>query len=115
MTAPWSPRACPCCGAPEPVVSGRLRLDAATATATWDGRPVPRLTASEWAVLSCLASQPGWVVTRAHLLDALGDEGERGDRAIDSHIQRLRRKLLAAGCYAIGTHYGLGYVWEGGR
>ena len=110
MTAPRPPRSG---GTPE--AAGRLRLDAATAIATWDGRDVPRLTPSEWAVLSRLAARPGWIVTRAHMLDALGDMGERQDRSMDHHISHLRRKLRTVGCDAIGTRYGMGYVWEEGR
>ena len=52
------------------------------------------LTATEFELLATLASQPGRVFTRAHLLDAIrGVEVESFDRAIDAHVKNVRRKL----------------------
>ncbi|OON61984.1 two-component system response regulator BaeR [Massilia sp. KIM] len=70
------------------------------------------LTPSEYAILAALARRPGQVLTRAQLLDAArADNLEATDRAIDSHIKNLRRKIEAAapGLEAIRSIYGLGY------
>lgn len=70
------------------------------------------LTPSEFAILAALARRPGQVLSRAQLLDAArADSLEATDRAIDSHIKNLRRKiaLAAPGLEAIRSIYGLGY------
>ena len=56
--------------------------------------------------------RPGRVFSRAQLLDAIhADFRGVSDRAVDSHIKNLRRKLLAAttGQDCIATVYGVGY------
>jgi two-component system, OmpR family, response regulator RstA len=56
------------------------------------------LTEGEFEVLWLLALQPGQAVSRTHLLRRVrGLAWERLDRAIDSRIYRLRRKLAGAG------------------
>ena len=73
------------------------------------------LTPTEFAILSAMASHPGQVFSRARLLDlATGDSLDVTDRAIDSHIKNLRRKLAAAapGTEAIHSIYGLGYRFD---
>ena len=70
------------------------------------------VTATEFALLSTLASQPGRVFTRAQLLDAVrGVAFESYERAIDTHIKNLRRKLEPNPREPkyILTVYGLGY------
>jgi two-component system response regulator BaeR len=75
------------------------------------------LTPSEYGILAALARRPGQVFSRAQLLD-LAREGnanlDANDRAIDSHIKNLRRKLDAAlpGGEAIHSIYGLGYRFD---
>jgi two-component system response regulator BaeR len=75
------------------------------------------LTPSEFGILAALARRPGQVFSRAQLLD-LAREGspnlEANDRAIDSHIKNLRRKLDAVlpGVDAIHSIYGLGYRFD---
>jgi two-component system response regulator BaeR len=52
------------------------------------------------------------VFERAQLLDAIhADFRDVSDRAVDSHVQNLRRKLQAvvAGPDCIATVYGVGY------
>jgi DNA-binding response OmpR family regulator len=52
------------------------------------------LTATEFDLLSHLASQPGRVFTRAQLLEAIhGVAIDTYDRAIDAHVKNIRRKL----------------------
>jgi DNA-binding response OmpR family regulator len=70
------------------------------------------LTATEFALLATLAGQPGRVFTRAQLLDAVrGVAFESYERAIDTHIKNLRRKLEPNPREPryILTVYGLGY------
>ena len=73
------------------------------------------LTPSEFAILAAMASHPGQVFSRARLLDlASGDNLDVADRAVDSHIKNLRRKLaaVAPGVEAIHSIYGLGYRFD---
>ena len=75
------------------------------------GRPL-ELTPSEFAILAAMARRPGQVFSRAQLLDlAREDSLDVTDRAVDSHIKNLRRKLASAlpGVEAIHSIYGLGY------
>jgi DNA-binding response OmpR family regulator len=70
------------------------------------------VTATEFALLVTLARQPGRVFTRAQLLDAVrGVAFESYERAIDTHIKNLRRKLEPNPREPryILTVYGLGY------
>ncbi len=70
------------------------------------------LTPTEFAILSALAARPGQVFSRAQLLDlARADNLEATDRAVDSHVKNLRRKIEAAapGLEPIHSVYGLGY------
>lgn len=74
------------------------------------------LTPQEFRLLRVLLQQPGRVFARARLLDALGtDTLDVSDRAIDSHIKNIRRKLTAADAAAgerITSVYGVGYRFE---
>jgi two-component system response regulator BaeR len=73
------------------------------------------LTPTEFALLAAMARRPGQVFSRAQLLDAArSDSFDVADRAIDSHIKNLRRKLAAAapGMDAIHSIYGLGYRFD---
>lgn len=70
------------------------------------------LTPTEFALLAALGRRPGQVFSRAQLLDlARRDSLDVTDRAIDSHIKNLRRKIATVmpGVEAIGAVYGLGY------
>ena len=70
------------------------------------------LTPTEFTILATLARQPGRIFTRSQLLDALhGVAFESYERAIDSHIKNLRRKLEPdprQPRYVL-TVYGVGY------
>lgn len=73
------------------------------------------LTAKEFDLLYLLASNPGRVFSRAFLLDSLwGDTYGGFERTVDTHIQRLRRKLGGAGNVdeRIVTLWGVGYKYE---
>lgn len=79
--------------------------------AWWRGRLLP-LTPIEWRLLRALLQQPGRVFGRAQLLDCIHtDFRDVSDRAVDSHVKNLRRKLQAAvpGSDCISSVYGVGY------
>ena len=80
----------------------------------WGGQALP-LTPIEFRLLRLFLSRPGQVYARAHLLDCLHEDfRETSDRAIDSHIKNLRRKLeqAATGKHTITSVYGVGYRYE---
>jgi len=90
---------------------GPLVLDLKRYTARIDGRLVP-LTVTEFLMLQALALHPGHVKSRRQLMEqGYPHDAYVSDRTIDSHIKRLRRKLIEAepGFDAIETVYGLGY------
>lgn len=79
---------------------------------TLRGDQVIDLTAAEFQLLLALVRQPGRIFTRAQLLEALhGVAFESYERAIDTHIKNLRRKLEPdphQPRYVL-TVYGVGY------
>ncbi|TXG02225.1 response regulator [Massilia arenae] len=88
-----------------------LALDEAARRVTLHGQAL-ELTPSEYAILAALARRPGQVLSRAQLLDAArADHLDATDRAIDSHVKNLRRKIdaVAPGLEPIRSIYGLGY------
>ena len=90
---------------------GDLELDPDRLRVTRGGELV-ELTATEFQLVAALAVQPGRVFTRAQLLDAVqGVAFESYERAIDSHIKNIRRKLEpdARRPRYIQTVYGVGY------
>ncbi len=96
--------------------AGRLRLDLRRYQATWGGAPVG-LTVTEFTLLHVLARHPGHVKTRAQLLEeAYPNDAYVSDRTIDSHVKRLRKKLVEVdpGFEGIETVYGLGYRYREG-
>jgi two-component system alkaline phosphatase synthesis response regulator PhoP len=87
--------------------AGGLTLDRARYRATLPDRDIP-LTPTEFEILAALIGQPGRVFSRAQLLTvARGVSFESYERAIDSHVRNLRRKL-EPGDYIITVH-GVGY------
>ena len=91
-----------------------LLIDAAARRASVHGRLLD-LTPTEFDLLAALARRPGQVFSRAQLLAlAYQDKLEVTDRAVDSHIKNVRRKIEAAapGLEPIRSIYGLGYRFE---
>jgi DNA-binding response OmpR family regulator len=94
-----------------------LTIDSAGHRVESQGLPV-QLTATEFSLLLLLASNPGRVFSREFLLEEVwGDEVAVFDRTIDSHIQRLRKKLGGAGSPGdlIETVWGVGYRFAARR
>ena len=76
----------------------------------WRAGEEVHLTPTELDLLTCLAAQPGAVVSRERLLaDVWGWENASGTRTVDSHVKALRAKL---GPGRIRTAHGVGYALE---
>lgn len=92
-----------------PVSVGHLTILPSGRVATTD-RSELRLTKSEFDLLLALAGHQGTVVSRADLALATGERGLT-DRALESHISRLRSKLCQTEAgLVIHAHRGVGYT-----
>ena len=90
------------------VQSGTLTIDTNSRIATLDGAPM-HLTRKEFELLTVLVSNPGRAFSREFLVEQIwGTDFEGYERAIDTHITRLRRKLGPVG-ERIATVWGVGY------
>ena len=67
-------------------------LDAPRHVALVDDEPVD-LTPTEWGLLTALAATPGRVYSRSELLNRVRGYEFGSERAVDSHIKNLRRKV----------------------
>jgi len=91
-----------------------LEIDAAARSVRVLGRAL-ELTRTEFDLLAAMAKRPGTIFSRAQLLDiANRDNLEVADRAVDTHIKNLRRKLARAAPDAdwIRSIYGLCYRFD---
>src|SRR6478672_2764739 len=104
-------------GASDIVAAGDVTLDVPRMRTEVGDRTID-LTPTEFTILLTLARQPGRIFTRSQLLDALhGVAFESYERAIDSHIKNLRRKLEpepGRPRYVL-TVYGVGYRFADDR
>lgn len=90
------------------------QIDDAQLRVQWRGQAL-NLTVLEFRMFRLLLSHPGRVYSRAQLLDSLhADERDVSDRAIDSHIKNLRRKVELVDSHfdAINSVYGVGYRFD---
>jgi two-component system response regulator BaeR len=88
-----------------------LQLDREQQRALINGRDL-ELTPVEFALLATLRARPGRVFSREQLMNEMyPDYRVVTDRAVDTHVKNLRRKLDAAapGAGLIESVYGLGY------
>ncbi|GAA0773998.1 response regulator [Castellaniella ginsengisoli] len=91
--------------------AGGLEIDEGAWSARLDGVPLD-LTPVEFRLLALLAGQPGRIFSRDQVLDGLYDDRRVvTDRAVDSHVKNLRRKLAAVRPdeELIRSVYGVGY------
>jgi two-component system alkaline phosphatase synthesis response regulator PhoP len=99
-------------GPPPGIVrAGELAVDLTKRSVTVGGQPIS-LTPTEFDLLAIMARNPGRPFTRAQLMDLVYDVAYTGyDRAIDSHIKNLRRKIEPDPRQPryILTVYGVGY------
>jgi two-component system response regulator BaeR len=73
------------------------------------------LTLVEFRLLKALYDQPGRILSRDSLMSQIYDDHRIvTDRTIDSHIKKLRKKLISIGLEEAGIHsvYGAGYKFE---
>ncbi len=99
---------------PRPAERG-LAIDTERHEARLLGQPL-HLTPVEFALLRTLSDQPGRVFSRDQLMDAMYDDYRVvSDRAVDTHVKNLRRKLAEAapGTDLIESVYGVGYRIRG--
>lgn len=74
-------------------IIGDLRIDLDRSRALIDGRLV-RLTPAEFRLLLLLTDQPGRIVTRDAIVEALWDSPSRGStRVTEVHVSKLRSKI----------------------
>jgi DNA-binding response OmpR family regulator len=86
--------------------SGGLVINTENRTVTNNGQEI-NLTTKEYNILSLLAVTPEKVFSRDEIIEhALGCDFDGFDRAIDTHIKKLRAKI---GDDYILTVYGMGY------
>ena len=98
------------------VERGHLRIDRQRYACSWKGHSL-ELTATELRLVKSLAMHPGAVRSRDALRDIISEGQARLDeRAVDSHIKRLRRKFRAVdrGFDEIKAVYGIGYRFSSG-
>jgi DNA-binding response OmpR family regulator len=87
---------------------GPLVVDAKSHSATLDGAPM-HLTRKEFELLTVLVSNPGRAFSREFLVERVwGSDFDGFDRAVDTHVTRLRKKLGVLGDRIV-TVWGVGY------
>lgn len=90
------------------------KIDEASFRINWRGTWL-LLTRLEFLMFRLLLSRPGRAFSRAHLLQSVYDElRDISDRAIDTHIKNLRRKIqvIEPSFDCITTVYGVGYRFD---
>ena len=93
---------------------GGFTVDEATQRVRLGDKTLP-LTPVEFRLLRRLLEQPGRVFSRDNLLDAIHEElRDVSDRAVDTHVKNIRRKIaaVAPGLECIHSVYGVGYRFE---
>ena len=104
-------------GAAWVAVGGGFAVDEAGQRIVCQDEPLS-LTPVEFRLLRHLLQHPGRVFERAQLLDLIHEDfRDVSDRAVDSHIKNIRRKLAGVGAPAAGgasivSVYGVGYRLE---
>jgi len=95
------------------LVVGNLDIDMNAYIVKLGDTTVP-CTPKEIEILWTLASNPGMVFSREHLLQSIWGYDYIGDtRAVDSHIKRIRAKLCTGdNDWDIRTVWGVGYRFE---
>ena len=98
---------------PKDEADNRLTLNEGSLSAEYEGDQV-ELTLVEWRILQALASKSNTIFSRQDLIScAYHDQRVVCDRTIDSHINKLRKKLTPLlGANGIRSVYGAGYRLE---
>ena len=109
-TAP-TPEARP--AGPEVLHHGGFTVDRAARTVAFEGAPLD-LTPTGFGLVGLLCLNPGRAFSREYLLERIWNESaEVGPRTVDTHVQRLRKKL-GDGDATIQTVWGMGYRVKAG-
>ena len=88
---------------------GALCMDEGRHRCLWGEQEIT-LTVVEFALLWTLLSAPGRVLSRAQIVSQAYGQGHYiTERTVDSHIRRVRKKLLDVGADPVETVYGVGY------
>lgn len=91
------------------LTSGAISLNQTTGTVTVNEEPVD-LSQAQIALLATFMRHPNQVLTRDQLISLTFQHGFEGfDRAIDSQVARLRKRISHEGNQPIETVYGAGY------
>jgi DNA-binding response OmpR family regulator len=94
----------------EKLTAAGITIDTGAREAWVDGKPV-ELTGLEIDLLIVLVRRAGRVVPRANLMELAGrGDVSVGERAVDVHISRLRKKLGDDAASRIRTVRGVGYT-----
>ena len=92
----------------ERIQVGGLVVDSSSRVATLDGAPM-HLTRKEFELLTVLVSNPGRAFSREFLVQRIwGTDFDGFDRAVDTHVTRLRKKLGPLGDQIVAV-WGVGY------
>lgn len=97
-------------GDPLPIqCCGILELDQTAGRAFVDGEEL-ELSHAQLSLLAAFMNHPDMVLSRGQLIDLAFDNDFNGfDRAIDTHIKRLRKVIHREGFEPLQTVYGAGY------
>ncbi len=88
---------------------GHITIDDTTRRVTVNEQPIS-LSHAQFLLLATFMRHPNQVLTRDQLIDlAFNNDYDGYDRAIDSHVSRLRRQIAVDGRQPIQTVYGTGY------
>jgi two-component system catabolic regulation response regulator CreB len=98
---------------PAPPAAARtpFEVDEGRHSISYRGRAL-ELSRYEYRILRILVARPGWVYSRARLMEMAWEEpGTSMERTVDAHIKSLRAKLreVEPEVEAIVTHRGVGY------
>ena len=93
------------------VESGGIEISVTMRTASVGGEEID-LTPKEFDLLTLFLRHPGRAFSRDYLLERIwGDDTFVTDRTVDSHVQRLRKKM-GDDAEAIRTVWGIGYKFQ---
>ena len=94
------------------VIIGDLRIDPANRSVRYKGKEI-ELTLTEFDILRCLASQPGEVINRKEIIEAVRSNSKKviNDRTIDVHVRSIRKKIPDITKH-LSSVYGSGYRYD---
>ena len=96
------------------LLQGDLAIDEERCRVFWKQKAID-VTVTELRILKNIASQPGLIKTRQQIMAAaFPEDNYPNDRAADSHIKRLRKKIseVDPSFAELESIYGLGYRWR---